>query len=189
MVQGIKWSYNRCLLVTAGHIVLHHCHVWSALWHCGPQLAVSCCKVNPCLTARGTFSVRPHCVGQNSSVGIVTDYGLDSPGSNPGGGWDYPHHPDRLWGPPSLLYNGYRVFPRGKVAGAWRWPPTPTQRWGKRKSRAIPLLPLWAFLACCRVAFRFTLLLSNTADWRVVEWICLLIIMTFWKYFVVISEK
>ena len=33
--------------------------------------------------------------------------------------------PDRLWGPPSLLYNGYRVFPGGKAAGAWRWPPTP----------------------------------------------------------------
>jgi len=25
--------------------------------------------------------------------------------------------PDRPWGPPSLLYNGYRVFPGGKV-----WP-------------------------------------------------------------------
>ena len=23
--------------------------------------------------------------------------------------------PDRPWGPPNLLYNGYRVFPRGKV--------------------------------------------------------------------------
>ena len=23
-------------------------------------------------------------------------------------------YPDRPWGPPSLLYNGYRVFPRGK---------------------------------------------------------------------------
>src|SRR5215470_11895666 len=23
--------------------------------------------------------------------------------------------PDRPWGPPSLLYNGYRVFPGGKV--------------------------------------------------------------------------
>ena len=25
-------------------------------------------------------------------------------------------HPDRLWGPPSLLYNPYRVFPGGKTA-------------------------------------------------------------------------
>ena len=31
---------------------------------------------------------------------------------------------DRPWGPPSLLYNGYWVFPRGKVAGVWCWPPT-----------------------------------------------------------------
>ena len=27
--------------------------------------------------------------------------------------------PDRPWGPPSLLYNGYRVFPGGKAARAW----------------------------------------------------------------------
>jgi len=33
--------------------------------------------------------------------------------------------PQRPWGPPSLLYNGYRIFPGGKAAGAWRWPPTP----------------------------------------------------------------
>jgi len=28
--------------------------------------------------------------GLGSSVGIATDYGLDSPGSNPGGGRDFP---------------------------------------------------------------------------------------------------
>jgi len=32
--------------------------------------------------------------------------------------------PERPWGPPSFLYNGYRVFPAGKATGAWRWPPT-----------------------------------------------------------------
>ena len=26
--------------------------------------------------------------------------------------------PDRTWGPPSLLHNGYRVFPGGKAAGS-----------------------------------------------------------------------
>jgi hypothetical protein len=34
--------------------------------------------------------------------------------------------PHRPWGPPSLLYKGYRVFPWGKAAGAWRWHRPPT---------------------------------------------------------------
>jgi hypothetical protein len=38
-------------------------------------------------------------------------------GSNPGGGEIFRTSPDRPWGPPSLLYNGYRVFPGGKAAG------------------------------------------------------------------------
>ena len=41
--------------------------------------------------------------GRDSAVGIATRYGLDGPG---------------LWGQPSLLYNGYRVFPRSKAAGS-----------------------------------------------------------------------
>ena len=53
-------------------------------------------------------------VWTGSSVGIATDYGLDGPGSNPGGDEIF-RRPDRPWGPPSLLYNGYRVFPGGKV--------------------------------------------------------------------------
>jgi hypothetical protein len=48
-----------------------------------------------------------------------------------GGGEIFLTRPDRLWGPPSLLYNRYRVFPGGKAAGAWYWPPTPCQRRGR----------------------------------------------------------
>ena len=32
-------------------------------------------------------------------------------GSNPGGGEIFRTYPDRPWDPPSLLYNGYPVFP------------------------------------------------------------------------------
>jgi hypothetical protein len=41
--------------------------------------------------------------GLGSSVGIVTDYRLDGPGSNSGGGAWFSTRPDRPWGPPSLL--------------------------------------------------------------------------------------
>ena len=34
-------------------------------------------------------------------------------------GMRFSAHPDQPWGPPSLLYNGYRVFPGVEAAGAW----------------------------------------------------------------------
>ena len=46
---------------------------------------------------------------------------LDGPGIESRWGGEI-FRPDRPWGPPSLLYNGYRVFPGGK---AWCWPLTP----------------------------------------------------------------
>jgi hypothetical protein len=47
--------------------------------------------------------------GPGSSVGIVTGWTVR--GSNSGGGEIFRTCPDRPWGPPSFLYNGYRVFP------------------------------------------------------------------------------
>jgi hypothetical protein len=69
-----------------------------------------------------------HVSGPDSSVGIATRYGLDGPviDSRWGGGEIFRTCPDRPWSPPSPLYNGYRVFPRGKAARAWRWLPTPS---------------------------------------------------------------
>jgi len=43
--------------------------------------------------------------------------------------------PERFWGLPSLLYNGYRVFPGGKVARTWRWPSSPSS--AKAKERVL----------------------------------------------------
>jgi len=53
--------------------------------------------------------------GPGSVVGITTAYGLDGPGIESRWGEIFRASPDRLWGPPSLLYNGCRVFPGGKV--------------------------------------------------------------------------
>ena len=52
--------------------------------------------------------------GPGSSVGIAIGYGLDGPGIESRWGEIFRTFPDRPWGLPSLLYNGYRVFPGGK---------------------------------------------------------------------------
>jgi hypothetical protein len=71
-------------------------------------------------------------------------------GSNPGGGEFSRTCPDRRpWGPPSLLYNGYRVFPGGKAAGAWRWPATPPCAEAKERVEIYlyyPYGPSWSVL-------------------------------------------
>ena len=53
--------------------------------------------------------------GPGSSVGIATDYGLDGPVIESRWVEILRTCPDRPLGPPSLLYNGYRVFPGCKV--------------------------------------------------------------------------
>ena len=51
-------------------------------------------------------------LGRDISVGIATGWTVR--GSNPGGDEIFRTCPDRPWGPSNLLYNGYRVYPRGK---------------------------------------------------------------------------
>jgi hypothetical protein len=48
-----------------------------------------------------------YALGQGSAVGVKTRWTVGGP--NPGGSEIFLTRPDRPWGPPSLLYNGYRV--------------------------------------------------------------------------------
>ena len=96
-----------------------------------------------------------------SSVGIATGYGLDGPGIESRRGEIFRISSDRPRGPPSLLYNGYRVFPWVKSGRGVRLTLHPLLVPWSRKSRAIPLLPLWAVrpvqsLSACTVV-TFTL--------------------------------
>jgi hypothetical protein len=55
-------------------------------------------------------------MSRDSAVGIVTGYGLDDQEFEVRVPFTSPGRPDRLWGPPTLLFNGYqRLFLRGGV--------------------------------------------------------------------------
>ena len=100
-----------------------------------------------------------------SSVGIATGYGLDGPGIESRWGEIFRTCSDRPWGPPSLLYNGYRVFPGSKERPGRDAELSPLLVPWSRKSRTIPLLPLRAVRpvqspsACIREHFTFYYLL------------------------------
>jgi len=76
-------------------------------------------------------------------------------GSNPGVGEIFRTRPNRPWAPPSILYNGYRVFPGGKRPGRGVDHPPLYSAEVNERARAIPPLRLWAFVACSRVNFTF----------------------------------
>jgi len=80
--------------------------------------------------------------GPGSAVGIATGYGLDGPGIESRWGETFRACPDRPWVPPSLLYNGYRIFSVGKERPGRHNDPSPVLVPWSRKSIAIPLLPL-----------------------------------------------
>jgi hypothetical protein len=92
-------------------------HWGMKLWYplnrklCGPQ------SWSGCFRKEQNFFPVLKIGGPGSVVGIVTGYGLDGLGLNPGGGEIFRTCPNRPWGPLSLLYNGYRVFSGGK-----EWP-------------------------------------------------------------------
>src|SRR5215510_13741196 len=67
----------------------------------------------PPLPAQEIFLVLISVVGRVAQS--TTDW--TARGSNLGGGAIFRTRPDRPWGPPSLLYNGYRVFPGVKRPG------------------------------------------------------------------------
>jgi len=84
-------------------------------------------------------------------------------GSNPGGSEIFRICPYRLWGPPSLLYNEYRVFPGGKeLPGCHTDLSPPSSAIGLERVELYLYSPLWtvrlvqSFSVCTGVHFTHT---------------------------------
>jgi hypothetical protein len=108
-------------------------------------LVHTCCVLNACIVWFYSYIF----MGRDSPVDMVTFYGLDGPGIKPWWGKIFCARPDRPCGPPSLLYNEYWVFPRGKKAPGGDWSPTPSS--AKVKEGVEPYLyspsgPSWPVL-------------------------------------------
>jgi hypothetical protein len=71
-------------------------------------------KTHVMLTYSKKFSPNIIVVGRVAQCVYRLATGWTVRGSNPGGGEIFRTCPDRPWGPPSLLYNGYRVFLGGR---------------------------------------------------------------------------
>ena len=99
------------------------------------------------------FTIRLVGVGRDSPVDIALSTGWTVRQSNAGGGGDFFRtRPDRAWGPPSLLYNGYRVsFPGVKRTTRGVHQPPRTNADVKEEAE----LPNSALMACSSVYLTF----------------------------------
>ena len=94
-----------------------------------------------CLSPQYTVGWRP-C----SSVRIATE--LRAGNRIPVGGEIFRTCPDRPWGPPSLLYNGYRVFPGGKKRPGRDADPSPPSSAVVMKRYSYTFTPTMGRTAC-----------------------------------------
>jgi hypothetical protein len=113
----------------------------------------------------------------DNSVCIATRYGLEGPGIESWWGKIFRIYPDRLRGPPSVPYNGYRVFPGGKGGRGVMLTTHPLLVPRLRKIWAIPPLTLSVLLDLLRgslspynvrlkVALYRTVNMYNLCAWR-----------------------
>jgi hypothetical protein len=135
------FQHTKRLLHRSGHFLTIHSHRLAAkLRRSMPEVPDPHFCKNGALCAKGLLVTRILLLPKTMKCGIGASgaeclkYELRSKTTfwgknvlsclNPFGGEIFRTRPDRPCGPPSLLYNGYRIFPGGKAAEAWCSPPT-----------------------------------------------------------------
>jgi hypothetical protein len=73
-------------------------------------------------------------MGHDSVIGIATHCKLDGPWIKTQSGEIFHTHPQWLEGPPSPLYNAYRIFAQKKAVRVWHWQPHLAERLQKEYS-------------------------------------------------------
>ena len=128
----------------------------------GPWICHADCLFIPYVDTRGSGSI----------VGIATAYGLDGPGIESRWERGFPHlSRPALW-PTQPLVQWIPGLSRGKERPERDADPSPLLVLWSRKSRAIPLLPLWAvrpvqsLSACTRVHFTLYFMCIHKLLWR-----------------------
>ena len=98
----------------------------------------------PTVLVRSIYIFTAQHRGPGSSVSITTDYGLDGPGSNPGGDEIFPLAHTGPGAHPASCKMGTGSFPRVKCGRGVLLTTHPLLAPRTWKSRAIPLPTLWA---------------------------------------------
>jgi len=123
-----------------------------------------CNKVNIEIRQRDDVIQTWWWVGRVAQWVYLLSYGLDGPVIKSWwGGEIFRACPERPWGPPSLLYNWYRVLPGGKDRPGLDADPSPLLVPWSRKSRAMSLLlygPYGLYKASVPVQVYILLLIS-----------------------------
>ena len=113
---------------------------WS--WLRGTSVPVNNLSIRPSVRLSVCLYIYIH--GLGSSVGVATDYGLNGPGSSPGGGREFPPVQTGPGAHPASCKMGSGSFPRLKCGQGVLLTTHPLAVPRLWKGRAIPLPTLWA---------------------------------------------
>jgi hypothetical protein len=113
---AVKYISRIILYIIPHHIIYLYFPFMHRIWRFCTRRFFGCQQLHLLSAARhaDSYKHKIRTCGPGSSVVIAPGYGSDGPGIESRWGEIFRTRPDRLWGPHSLLPNGYRVFPGGR---------------------------------------------------------------------------